>query len=88
MDVGRIVDTESIKKNVSNAAILRKYAATRYLTYLQNMPVSADTGYPHDGRADKDYYPHDGRADKDSYPQDRHNQYIMLRLSFSIDKLA
>ena len=50
-----------------------------------------DTGYPHDGRADKDSYPHDcradkdsyphdGRADKDSYPHDRHNQYIMLSL--------
>ena len=39
-----------------------------------------DTGYPHDGRADKDSYPHDGRADKDSYPHDRHNQYIMLTL--------
>ena len=31
-----------------------------------------DTGYPHDGRADKDSYPHDGHADKDSYPHDRH----------------
>ena len=39
-----------------------------------------DTGYPHDGRADKDSYPHNGRADKDSYPHDRHNQYIMLSL--------
>ena len=39
-----------------------------------------DTGYPHDGRADKDSYPHDGRADKESYPHDRHNQYIMLSL--------
>ena len=50
-----------------------------------------DTGYPHDGRADKDSYPHDGRADKDSYPHDRladkdsyphdrHNQYTMLNL--------
>ena len=50
-----------------------------------------DTGYPHDGRADKDSYPHGGRADKDSYPHDRradkdsyphdrHNQYIMLSL--------
>ena len=29
-----------------------------------------DTGYPHDGRANKDSYPHDGRADKDSYPHD------------------
>ena len=53
--------------------------------------VSKDTGYPHDGRADKDSYPHDGRADKDSYPHDsradkdsyrhdRHNQCIMLSL--------
>ena len=33
--------------------------------------------YPHDGRADKDSYPHDGRADKDSYPHDWHNQYII-----------
>ena len=39
-----------------------------------------DTGYPQDGRADKDSYPHDGRADKDSYLHDRHNQYIMLSL--------
>ena len=39
-----------------------------------------DTGYPHDGRADKDSYPHDGRADKDPYRQDRHNQCIMLSL--------
>ena len=39
-----------------------------------------DTGYPHDGRADKDSYSHDGRANKDSYPHDRHNQYIMLSL--------
>ena len=53
--------------------------------------VWQDTGYPHDGhankdsyphdsRGDKDSYPHDGRADKDSYPHDRHNQYIMLNL--------
>ena len=53
--------------------------------------VMKDTGYPHDGRADKDSYPHDGRADKDSYPHDRradkdsyphdrHKQCIMLSL--------
>ena len=53
--------------------------------------VFYDTGYPHDGRADKDSYPHDGRADKDSYPHDRradkdfyphdrHKQCIMLSL--------
>ena len=28
-------------KNISNAGILRKFAATRYLTHLQNMPMSA-----------------------------------------------
>ena len=42
---------------------------------------SVDTGYPHDGR-----------ADKDSYRHDRDNQYIMLSselwLSLSTDKLA
>ena len=26
----------------------------------------SDSGYPHDGRADKNPYPHDRRADKDS----------------------
>ena len=36
------------------------------------LPEYMDTGYPHDGRADKDSYPHDGRADKDSYPHARH----------------
>ena len=35
-----------------------------------------DTGYPHDGRADKESYPHDGRADKDSYPHDRHTNTL------------
>ena len=58
--------------------------------------VFYDTGYPHDGRADKDSYPHDGhadkdsylhdgRADKDSYPHDRHNQYTMLSLYIIMD---
>ena len=32
-------------------------------------PLTDDTGYPHNGR-----------ADKDSYPHDRHNQCIMLSL--------
>ena len=52
--------------------------------------MNLDTGYPHDGRADKNSYPHDGRADKDSYPHDRrankdsyphdrHNQYIFFK---------
>ena len=62
------------------------------LSYLSmHCTIFSDTGYPHDGSADKDSYPHDGRADKDSYPHDsradedfyphdRHNQYIMLCL--------
>ena len=36
-----------------------------------SQPIPADTGYPHDGRADKDSYLHGGRADKNSYPHDR-----------------
>ena len=47
---------------------------------ILNLAVGDNTGYPHDGRADKDSYPHDGCADKDSYPHGRHNQYIMLSL--------
>ena len=59
-----------------------------------------DTGYPHDGladkdsnpqdgRADKDSYPHEGRADKDSYPHDRLDQYnVKFMVMVSIDKLA
>ena len=42
-----------------------------------------DSGYPHDGRADKNPYPHDRRADKDSYPHDSKNQCIILRLQLS-----
>ena len=39
--------------------------------------------YPHDRRADKNPYPHDRRADKDSYPHDSNNQCIILRLQLS-----
>ena len=38
------------------------------LLIWKGMPI--DTGYLHDGRADKDSYPHEGRADKDFYPHD------------------
>ena len=47
------------------------------------MGMSIDSGYPHDGRADKNPYPHDRRADKDSYPHDSKNQCIILRLQLS-----
>ena len=42
-----------------------------------------DSGYPHDGRADKNPYPHNRRADKDSYPHDSNNRCIILRLQLS-----
>ena len=45
--------------------------------------ITWDSGYPHDGRADKNPYPHDHRADKDSYPHDSKNQCIILRLQLS-----
>ena len=42
-----------------------------------------DSGYPHDGRANKNPYPHDRRADKDSYPHNSNNQCIILWLQLS-----
>ena len=45
---------------------LRKIASF----YIALLDFYEDTGYPHDGRADKDSYPHDRRAHKDSYPHD------------------
>ena len=41
------------------------------------------SGYPHDGRADKNPYLHDRRADKDSYPHDSNNQCIILWLQLA-----
>ena len=46
------------------------------MKFQDDISFRNDTGYPHDGRADKDSYPHDRRANKDSYPHDRHNQLI------------
>ena len=45
--------------------------------------IFVDSGYPHNGHADKNPYPHDHRADKDSYPHDSNNQCIILRLQLS-----
>ena len=42
-----------------------------------------DSGYLHDGHADKNPYPHNRRADKDSYLHDSNNQCIILRLQLS-----
>ena len=40
-----------------------------------------DTGYPHDGRADKAAYRHDRRADKRRYPHDREIDIQRLKCS-------
>ena len=53
------------------------------IKYVINKYFWIDSGYPHDGRADKNPYPHDRRADKDSYPHDSKNQCIILRLQLS-----
>ena len=79
--------------------VMRKNAHYKLLNihYFENVinynyitiTITIDTGYSHDGRADKnsyphhghadkDSYPHDGRADNYSYPHDRHNQNTML----------
>ena len=42
-----------------------------------------DSGYPHNGRANKNPYPHHCCADKDSYPHASNNQRIILRLQLS-----
>ena len=52
--------------------------------FLCYFNIFLDSGYPHDGRADKNPYPHDGRADKDSYLHDSNNQCIILRLQLSL----
>ena len=45
--------------------------------------ISCNSGYLHDGRANKNPYPHDRRAGKDSYPHNSNNQCIILRLQLS-----
>ena len=42
-----------------------------------------NSGYLHNGRADKNTYSHDCRADMDSYPHDSNNQCVILRLHLS-----
>ena len=51
--------------------------------YSFSLGIQEDSGYPHNGRADKNPYRHDHRADKDSYPHDSNNQCIILRLQLS-----
>ena len=64
---------------------ISNYQASKPVGDTCTLPVSnvKDSGYPHDGRADKNPYPHDCRANKDSYPHDSNNQCIILRLQLS-----
>ena len=55
----------------------------RMKTNFQNNFFCEDSGYPHDGHADKNPYRHDRHADKDSYLHDSDNQCIILRLQLS-----
>ena len=55
---------------------------TAYIPIIDQVSP-CDSGYPHDGRADKNSYPHDRRADNDSYPHDSNNHCIILRLQLS-----
>ena len=67
----------------------RRTSVRRKTDYAENyvvgttIPYILDSGYPHDGHADKNPHPHDRRADKDSYPHDSNNQCIILRLQLS-----
>ena len=68
--MGKGSHTSSIEKKASYNLQLGKIALLDFYE---------DTGYPHDGRADKDSYPQDSRADKDSYPHDRRaDKYRLL----------
>ena len=54
-----------------------------FISLQEAQAFGCDSGYLHDGRADKNPYPHNRRADKDSYPHDSNNQCIILRLQLS-----
>ena len=56
---------------------------TNWSIYERTNYLLLDSGYPHDGRADKNPYLHVCRADKDSYPHDSNSQFIILRLQLS-----
>ena len=76
-----------VKDNVKCHSLMHRNKRLAKNTKLVDMTLligrDKDSGYPHDGRADKNPYPHDRRADKDSYPHDSNNQCIILRLQLS-----
>ena len=64
---------------------MHRYTGVTSLIFSgEKCPYLFDSGYPHDGCADKNPYPHDCRADKDSYLHDINNQCIILMLQLSI----
>ena len=48
----------------------------KLIALFSEMYIMPDSGYPYDGRADKNPYPHVRRADKDSYPHDSNNHAL------------
>ena len=58
-----------------------KHLLLKDLAY--RVSLFGDSGYPHDGHADKNPYLHDRHADMDSYLHDSNNQRIILRLQLS-----
>ena len=50
-------------RNPSPGAVTKK--PTGPIAQVVDWHLKSDTGYQHDGRADKDSYPQDGRADKE-----------------------
>ena len=72
----RLLHSKAIKEGF-HFATLKWHRLTCYL----NWAILIDTGYPHDGRADKYSYPHDGRADKNSYPTTVVPIRILIRMT-------
>ena len=59
------METKSYITLCTNLSISKKLAILKLTFYW-------DTGYPHDGRADKAAYPHDSHANYATYPHDCH----------------
>ena len=59
------------------------YGVKKSLGINKIIPKHLDSGYPHDGCANKSPYPHHRRANKDSYMHNSNNQCINLRLQLS-----
>ena len=71
------------RKNFENRFTNKNLTSKNVFDYGFLHGEIVDSGYPHNGHADKNPYPHDRRADKDSYSHDSNNQCIILRLQLS-----